>query len=139
MRGKFSALLPLTLLVLVSAASCTAVVRSPPTRQVVVVESNKPGPPPWAPAHGYRRKHEKYYYYPVVQVYYYPTAKRYVWLEAGEWKVGVRAPTRVVLVETERIELELDHEPHLRHTVIKSQYPPDFFEKKGKAKGKWKD
>lgn len=39
-------------------SGCVAVVERP--ADVEVVESERHGPPPWAPAHGWRRKNETY-------------------------------------------------------------------------------
>lgn len=100
-----------------------------PAREVVVIERERGGPPPWAPAHGWRRK-QIYYYYPEVEVYYYPAVARYYWLERGEWRVGTRLPTYYVIEEHRKIELELDFEPHTQHARIKNMYPPDHFEKR---------
>lgn len=120
-----------------STAGCVALVGEPPRREVVVVESERPGPPPWAPAHGWRRKHESYHYYPAIQVYYYPAARKYYWLETGQWRIDVRLPSRYVIAEHQMVVVELDDEPHKHHNKVKIQYPPDYFEKgKGKGKGK---
>ncbi len=116
-------------------SGCTTVVERPP--ETVVVESHPPGPPPWAPAHGYRRKHETYYYYPVVQVYYYPTLRRYYWLEGSQWRFGARLPRYYVIERERRVVLNLDYEPHTKHSKIKTVYPPGYFAKgKGKGKGR---
>src|SRR2546427_9382309 len=69
---------------LLFCSGCVAVVDRP-SDEVGVVESDRHGPPPWAPAHGWRRQHETYYYYPAVQVYYYPSVRKYYWLEGKEW------------------------------------------------------
>ena len=65
-------------------SGCVALVERP--ADVEVVESERQGPPPWAPAYGWRRKNETYFYYPVTQVYYYPSVRRYYWLEGREWR-----------------------------------------------------
>jgi len=121
----------------VSLTACVGVVEHP-RREVVVVEPERRGPPPWAPAHGYRRKFETYHYYPAIQVYYYPTVQKYYWLEGGDWKIGVRLPSRFVIEETKRVVIELDDEPHKHHGKIKGDYPPDYFER-GKGRGRGKD
>lgn len=128
--GYLTSLLALPLALL---NSCV-LVDNPPRREVVVVESERHGPPPWAPAHGWRRKHE-YHYYPITQVYYYPHVKRYYWLEGGDWKTGVRLPSYYVIEESKRVVFELDDEPHKHHFRIKNDYPPEYFER-GKGKGR---
>ena len=112
-------------------AGCVAVVDKPP--ETVIVESDRRGPPPWAPAHGWRRKHETYYYYPVVQVYYYPSVRRYYWLEGTVWRYGERLPRYYVIEPAKRVVLNLDYEPHTKHEKIKAVYPPGYY-----AKGKRK-
>jgi hypothetical protein len=56
----------------------------------------KGGPPPWARAHGYRRK-ISYQYYPDHEVYYCPSRRQYVWFEHGEWRVGVALPPSITI------------------------------------------
>ncbi len=107
------------------------------SQEVAVVESERHGPPPWAPAHGWRRKNETYYYYPSVQVYYYPSVRRYYWLEGREWRYGGRLPRHYLVDEHRRVVLELDDEPHKHHAKIKDIYPPDYHEKNNK-KGKYR-
>ena len=102
--------LAIVLAALLVFSGCLVVDR--PSREVQVVEADRHGPPPWAPAHGWRRKHETYYYYPVVQVYYYPSVRRYYWLEGREWKYGERLPRRYIIEEDKKIALDLDYEPH---------------------------
>ena len=121
----------------VTIPGCVAVVEERPRRDVVVIDSDRHGPPPWAPAHGWRRKHETFHYDPVVQVYYFPANRTYYWLEAGQWQVGVRLPSRYVIQEHKMVAVDLDDEPHKHHHKIKAQYPPDYFERgKGKGKGR---
>jgi hypothetical protein len=79
--------------------------------------------------HGWRRKHETYYYYPTTQVYYYPRVRRYYWLEGGEWRYGDRLPGYYVLNQDKRVVLDLDYEPHTKHAKIRAVYPRDYFGK----------
>jgi hypothetical protein len=111
------------------AAGCVVVDR-PPKREVVVVETDKHGPPPWAPAHGWRRKHETYHYYPAIQVYYYPSVRKYYWVERGNWKSGGRLPAHYVVERHKKIVIDLDDEPHKHHHKIKMDYPPDYFDRR---------
>ena len=98
-------------------------------RAVTVIESERRGPPPWAPAHGYRRQHETYYYYPDVEVYYYPSVRRYYWAERGEWRYAAQPPRHYVIQDHRRVVLDLDYEPHTRHTTIKKDHPPGHYDK----------
>lgn len=117
------------------SSGCVAVVDRP--SDVAAVESDRQGPPPWAPAHGWRRKHETYYYYPATQVYYYPSVRRYYWLEGREWRYGDRLPRYYVIEEDKRVLLDLDYEPHTQHAKIKAVYPPDYHES-DRGKGKYR-
>ena len=119
------AIVPAGLLLLIPG--CVAVVERP--AEVEVVESDRHGPPPWAPAHGWRRKHETYYYYPATQVYYYPSVRRYYWLEGRDWRYGDRLPRYYTLDQDRRVVLDLDYEPHNYHAKIRSVYPPDYYER----------
>lgn len=114
---------------------CITVAERPP--DAVVVESDRRGPPPWAPAHGWRRKHETYHYYPATQVYYYPSVGRYYWIEGGGWSYGSRLPRYYVIEEDRRVVLDLDYEPHTDHAKIKAVYPPDYYER-NRGKGKYR-
>jgi len=49
------------------------------------------GPPPWAPAHGYRAKY-RYHYYPSSYVYYDLGRKLYFYYDGGNWQVSVSLP-----------------------------------------------
>ena len=127
------AIMPAALLLLISG--CVAVVERP--ADVEVVESDRQGPPPWAPAHGWRRQNETYHYYPTTQVYYYPSARRYYWLEGREWRYGDRLPRYYVIRDNERVILDLDYEPHRQHAKIKEMYPSDYYERHYRA-GKYR-
>jgi hypothetical protein len=106
------------------SSGCFTVVERP-YREVAVVDSHKQGPPPWAPAHGWRRKHETYYYYPRHQVYYYPHQRKYYWIDGGQWRYGSRLPRHYIIEEHKRVVLELDYEPHHHHHKIKNKYRRD--------------
>ncbi|NIM99338.1 MAG: hypothetical protein GTO24_15065, partial [candidate division Zixibacteria bacterium] len=56
----------------------------------------KTGPPPWAPAHGYRAKHG-YYYYPSQYVYYDVKRGVYFYIEGDGWRVSGRLPSHIHL------------------------------------------
>jgi hypothetical protein len=132
MKGTLAYLKPvhtlaLALLLFLLTGGCVAVVPSPPPREA--------GPPPWAPAHGYRAKYHTYYYYPSIEVYYYPTVRRYYWLEGGDWKVGTWLPRRFVIEGREKVVLNLDFEPHKRHGQIKKSYPRNYHRKGNRGKG----
>lgn len=73
------------------------------------------GPPPWAPAHGYRAK-TKHIYFPD-QNFYYDVEKRvYLHLENGKWSVSVTVPSifaNINLGTARKVELEISgHTPY---------------------------
>jgi len=57
-------------------------------------KSNKEqGPPPWAPAHGYRAKHEvRYIYFPEHNIYYDQKSGVYISLRGKNWEVSAEIP-----------------------------------------------
>ena len=80
------------------------------------------GPPPWAPAHGYRAKY-RYRYYPRQQVYYNTDEKRYFWIDAGVWKTGIRLPTGIKIGGS-GVTLEMDTpNPYEQHRSVRQNYP----------------
>ncbi|MEO5777399.1 MAG: hypothetical protein ABIQ27_10865 [Flavobacterium sp.] len=49
------------------------------------------GPPPWAPAHGYRAK-TRHIYYPQYNMYYDRNRSSYLYLNGGHWSVSATLP-----------------------------------------------
>jgi len=101
----------------------------------------KGGPPPWAPAHGYRAKH-KYHYYPSSRVYHEKERGTYFYYKDGEWRVSVSLPSYIRLDVHDYVTLEMDSDKPYEHDheVVK-RYPPGQLKKKKKkkkGKGKWK-
>jgi len=87
------------------------------------VKNNKNGgPPPHAPAHGYRAKHQ-YRYYPSNSVYYDTGRGLYFYLKGDNWEVGASLPSnfRVELGDYVSIELDTD-KPYLYHAENVKQY-----------------
>jgi hypothetical protein len=66
-----------------------------------------PGPPPHAPAHGYRKK-VVYYYYPTANAYYDQSRGVYFYLSGTEWQMAVSLPSSIRINVQERISLELE-------------------------------
>jgi len=108
------------------------------TGGVVVEEKSKGGPPPHAPAHGYRAKHN-YYYYPASYVYFDATRKMYFYMEGGVWRTTISLPDsiRVKLGDYVTIDMD-DDEPYRDFENHKKKYPPGQMKKmeKGKKKDK---
>lgn len=82
------------------------------------------GPPPWAPAHGYRAKQARhYYYYPDAGVYFDVGTKTYFYMNGGTWQVAVSLPPTVVLDSTAYVSLELDTDtPYLYYDEHQHKY-----------------
>lgn len=92
-------------------------------------------PPPWAPAHGWRAKHDapkkhmkhyRYHYYPHQQVYFLPERGTYFWLDGGVWRMGVSLPTAIRVYPRDRVILDLEDErPYRSHPEIMLRFPLD--------------
>ncbi len=95
----------------------------------------KGGPPPWAPAHGFRAKH-RYRYYSSSRVYYEKDRGIYFYYKDGEWQVSVSLPSSIRIDVNDYITVEMDTDkPYEFHTDIVKQYPGV----KPKEKNKWKE
>jgi hypothetical protein len=69
----------------------------------------KDGPPPWAPAHGYRAK-TRYVYFPQQNIYYDTQRTVYIYINTGNWEIGARLPKgikAVTLRESRQVELRM--------------------------------
>ena len=96
----------------------------------------KGGPPPWAPAHGYRAKH-RYRYYPSSRVYYEKERGVYFYYRNGEWQVSVSLPTSLRLDVGDYVTLEMDTDrPYEYDNDVVRRYPPGQLKKQ--EKHKWK-
>jgi hypothetical protein len=101
---------------------------------------SSPGPPPWAPAHGYRAKHH-YRYYRDAQVYFDTGRSLYFYLSGGTWRSSVRLPSTISIAGS-YVELDMDADlPYKYHKDVKRHYPPGQMKKMekgppGKGKGK---
>ena len=100
-------------------------------------EVKKGGPPPHAPAHGYRAKY-KYWYYPSCSVYYDAYRKLYFYLEGPNWQISASLPHAIQLGLGGHVSIEMDTDkPYTYYKEHKRKYPPGQFKKKGKKKNKW--
>ena len=98
----------------------------------------KGGPPPHAPAHGYRAKHH-YRYYPSRHVYHDTDRGLYFYLIGDNWEVGVSLPNRLRGGLGDSVSLELDTDrPYLYHSDHVKKYPPGKTKMKNKKKSKKK-
>ena len=138
MKTKLLLLLPLTAALLTPAQAGLDIAISaeirlgkalpPPPPEVIIVEESGPkGPPPWAPAHGFRRNHD-YYYYPGANVYYRPADRVWFYLDGSAWRFGVILPTsyRVDFDRSVSLTMETD-QPYQFHDKVRVVYPPDYF------------
>lgn len=113
--------------------------RVPPPRPpevVVIEEPAEKGPPPWAPAHGFRRN-RAYYYYPGSNVYYRPADRMWIYLDGRDWRVGASVPTsiRVNFDRSVSLTMETDR-PYEFHDHVRSRYPAEYFVTKVRLKDK---
>ena len=95
------------------------------------------GPPPWAPAHGYRAKH-KYRYYPSSRIYYDTGREIYFYYKNGDWRVSVSLPVGIRIDVNDYVTLEMNADkPYRYHSEVEKKYPPGKVKNKKKKK-KWK-
>jgi len=93
----------------------------------------EPGPPPHAPAHGYRRKHYSYVYYPSSRIYFDINRNLYFYFDMGVWKSAAFLPGHITLIRSGNVSLEMDiSTPYLRIREHERKYPPGHRKKGGK-------
>jgi hypothetical protein len=101
-----------------------------------VKKGKKNGPPPHAPAHGYRAKY-KYRYYPSCSVYYDAYRKLYFYLEGPNWRISASLPHAIQVGLGGYVKIEMDADkPYIHYDEHKHKYPPGQFKKKVKNKNK---
>jgi len=100
----------------------------------------KHGPPPHAPAHGYRAKHS-YRYYPANEVYYDTGRRIYFYIEGGAWVADALLPyhLRMSLGGYETVEMYSDtpYEYHRKHKPKGQDKVPPGHAKKHKNWSKY--
>jgi len=85
----------------------------------------KGGPPPHAPAHGYRAKHQ-YRYYPNCNVYQEPSRGVYFYMKGDGWAVGASLPTNLQSSLGASVSLDMDTDkPYEQNAEHLKQYPKD--------------
>ncbi|OPX97639.1 MAG: hypothetical protein A4E62_00263 [Syntrophorhabdus sp. PtaU1.Bin002] len=115
----------------ISLSACVAIHDQPP-----YVQEDRQGPPPWAPAHGYRAKHH-YYYYPGPQVYFDVGRKVYFYPFKGDWRVSAALPVGIHIDAHSYQVLDMDTDrPYIYHSDVVKKYPPGQLKKQNKGKGK---
>ena len=82
------------------------------------------GPPPWAPAHGYREKMAReYLYYPTVGVYFDIGRRVYFYRSEGVWRVAPVLPPTIVIEVERGVRMELDtEEPYVYYHEHERKY-----------------
>lgn len=66
------------------------------------------GPPPWAPAHGYRAK-TRHIYFPDQNMYYDIQRSNYIYFSNGKWTISTRVPSIFVGINLGKsTQVELD-------------------------------
>jgi len=66
------------------------------------------GPPPWAPAHGYRAK-TRHVYFPDHNMYYDIQKSNYIYFTNGKWTISTRVPSIFIGVNLRgSTQVELD-------------------------------
>jgi len=94
------------------------------------------GPPPHAPAHGYREMH-RYRYYPEAQVYYDTGSHIYFFIDNGGWQMGATLPHHFANDLDGYVHIEMDTDkPYQHFDENRRQYPPGQVKKKEKVKKK---
>ncbi|MGQ0502130.1 MAG: hypothetical protein ACT4P0_05910 [Panacagrimonas sp.] len=79
-------------------------------------------PPPHAPAHGYRAKHQ-YIYYRDREIYYEPERRLWFWIDGGDWRVGASLPTYFHQFTSRGIAVELASDtPYAEHRDVVRKY-----------------
>jgi hypothetical protein len=74
----------------------------------------KGGPPPHAPAHGYRAKYN-YHYYPKAKVYFDTSRRLYFYMEGDKWRASVSLPLNLNLKLGDYVNIEMDSDkPYLK-------------------------
>ncbi len=102
----------------------------------MIADAPQSGPPAWAPAHGYRRKHS-YYYYPGTDVYFRSEDRVWFYLDGGKWSFGASLPTSIRVDFDRAVSLSMGTDrPYQFHDDVKGHYPADYFVTKVKVKEK---
>jgi len=97
------------------------------------------GPPPWAPAHGTRAKHN-YRYYPDSRVYYEQARGVYFYYRDGKWQMSVSLPSSIQINVGYYVTLEMDTDkPYEYDKDVVKRYPPGQAKNKDKGSDKKKD
>lgn len=97
------------------------------------------GPPPWAPAHGYRAK-TRYVFFPTIGIYYDLQRESYMYLDGGKWITAKTLPTAYSGYNLKKLKQEeLDEGIHPEaHHANKNRGGNNTAEKEKKQSGNGK-
>lgn len=77
------------------------------SKNYIVVKGNKrKGPPPWAPANGYRHR---YIYFPAHHCYYDNYSGIYIYLKNKVWVTSLSIPAFINPIKARKVELVIDN------------------------------
>lgn len=126
-KGLRTGILLITMLLFCTSWACVSTQKEV---KIVKVYAPRNGPPPHAPAHGYRAKYT-YRYYPAVQVYFDISRRVYFYLDEGHWVASASLPRsiRVRLGDYAEIDMESDR-PYTKFKEHRKKYPPGQLKKK---------
>jgi hypothetical protein len=84
------------------------------------------GPPPWAPAHGYKKRHV---YFPDHKTYYDQNEGVYIYYSNGNWTLSVEVPIHLKNVDLKlaaKVEIDMDDtdKPQVKFSEHLKLYPP---------------
>ncbi|MDX2068720.1 MAG: hypothetical protein SFV55_09855 [Haliscomenobacter sp.] len=92
-------------------------------------KSNGQGPPPWAPAHGFRAK-TRHVYFPEYNFYFDIEKRVYIHFQAGKWTVTVDLPARlgnINLLNASKFELDIDIDnPQIYNSEHQIRFRPKY-------------
>jgi len=98
-----------------------------PQSNAGLYSQKKGGPPPHAPALGYRTKHQ-YQYYPNSNVYHDASRGLYFYLKGDGWAVGASLPTDLLPNLGASVSLNMDTDkPYEYNAEHLKQYPKEKY------------
>ena len=127
------------MLALALALSCGAARADSVTVEIgdggqAVTGGKQQGPPPHAPAHGYRNKMRLYHYYPASRVYFEPQRGVWFWSDGRNWRFGASLPLEIREGLSAYVNLELNSDqPYVYNARHMVEYPPGKYKNKDKV------
>ena len=101
---------------------------------IVLEKAAPPGPPPWAPARGFRRNRD-YYYYPGADLYFRPADRVWFYIDGREWRFGASLPASIHVDFDRSVAVQMESDqPYRFHNDVRVYYPADYFVTKVRVK-----